>query len=281
LGNALDSSKALQGPCKVALENASATIELPEKYIFVKKDFAKKLLEREGYRDPGVSGIIIAVNKEKKADFEVICKFDECGYVKDDDAEKLNPDEILKSYKEGSKTQNEDRKNLGLPPIFVGGWAEKPHYEKQKHQVIWALNVKEKDDPSAPVTSVNYNTRILGRRGVLSLNMITEPNLLDANKVKVASLLNATTFNAGQSYADFVPGKDKAAEFGIAGLILGGGALAAAAKFGVFGVLAKWGLGILLVLKKFIILAIAGIGAFFTKIFKKKPKDPGSTNTPL
>jgi len=68
-----------------------------------------------------------------------------------------------------------------------------------------------------------------------------------------------------------VPGKDKAAEFGIAGLILGGGALAAAAKFGLLGALWKWGIGIVLVLKKFIIIGIAGIGAFIARIFKKKP----------
>lgn len=49
--------------------------------------------------------------------------------------------------------------------------------------------------------------------------------------------------------------------------------MAAAAKFGVFGALAKWGLGILLVCKKFIILIVAGIGAVVAKFFKGKKKD--------
>ncbi|HEY9719234.1 MAG TPA: DUF2167 domain-containing protein [Trichormus sp.] len=265
--------KAMAGPCKVPLEKNLATINLPDGYIFIEKDYARKLLEQQGDKDDSISGIIVPVTKDgKEGDFEVYCSYNECGYVKDDDAGKLNPDEILQSYKDGTESQNEDRKAVNLPPIYVGGWAEKPRYDKAKHQLVWAIQVKDQDSATAPVSTVNYNTRILGRHGALSLNLVTAPDRLDANKSKVATLLNDTTFNSGQTYTDYVPGKDKAAEFGIAGLILGGGALAAAAKFGLFGVLGKYLIGILLVMKKFIFIAIAGAGAFFAKIFKKKPK---------
>src|SRR5262249_14457087 len=155
--------------------------------------------------------------------------------------------------------QNEERAKLNLPPIYVGQWAELPHYNKAAHQVIWALEVKDEDSESAPVTSINYNTRILGRRGVLSMNLVTDPHYLLVNKFKVASLLNATTFNRGETYAEYVPGQDKAAGYGIAGLILGGGAVAAAAKFGLFGALWKWMLAAALVMKKFALIALAGV----------------------
>ncbi|NJL72321.1 MAG: DUF2167 domain-containing protein, partial [Candidatus Competibacteraceae bacterium] len=64
-------------------------------------------------------------------------------------------------------------------------------------------------------------------------------------------MLDRTSFVKGASYADYQPGKDKDSGLGITGLILGGGALAAAAKFGVLGGLWKW-----------VLLGI-GVGALF------------------
>ncbi len=238
------------------------------------EDKAKEILKKQGSSGDGVLGII-APAQESPDDYFVVCRFEDVGYVKDDDADKLNADEILNAYKEGTKDQNEEREKMNLPPIFVGGWAEKPHYDKQAHHVIWAIEIKDEDSASAPVAGLNYNTRILGRRGVLSMNLVTEPKNLERDKTKVAELLRNTTFNRGQTYAEYVPGKDKAAGYGLAGLILGGGTVAAAAKFGLLGAIWKWIIGIVLVLKKFVIVVIAAIGAFFARLFGKKgPANP-------
>lgn len=261
------------GPATVRLGTLLANLELPAGYIFVDKEEAEKFLKAQGSSPEGILGIIAPADQNKDGSFVVICRFEDVGYVKDDDADKIKPDEILNSYKEGTRDQNEERKELNLPPIFVGGWAEKPHYKKESHQVIWGIEVKDEDRAEAPVQDINYNTRILGRRGVLSLNLVTSPQELEANKKKVAQLLDATTFVKSQTYADYDPATDKKAEYGLAGLILGGGAMAAAAKFGVFGALGKWLIGIVLVFKKFAIVAIAGVGALIAKLFGKKNKD--------
>ena len=213
---------------------------------------------------------IIAPPKASPDNYFIVCRFEDVGYVKDDDADKLNADEILNSYKEGTAQQNEERKESGLTPIYVGGWAEKPYYDKALHHVVWAIEVKDADSTSAPVVSVNYNTRILGRKGVLSLNLVTDPKELAKGKLKVNDLLQRTSFIKGQTYAEYVPGTDKSAGYGLAGLILGGGAMAAAAKFGVLGAFWKWGLAMLLVMKKFLIVGLAGLGALISKFFKKK-----------
>ncbi len=263
--------KPIIGPHKIDLGDKLAVIEMPAGYAFIKKEDAQAILKAEGNEPQGVLGILVpASDKSEENSFFVVCRFEDIGHVRDDDAGKLNADEILNSYKDGSKEQNEERKQLGIPPIFVGGWAEKPHYEKAKHQVVWAVEVKDQDSPSSPVTAVNYNTRILGREGVLSLNLVTDADKLQPNKKEVGKLLNLTSFLSGKSYGDFQPGKDKDAGFGLAGLILGGGAMAAAAKLGIFGGLWKFMLGILLVAKKFIIIAIAGAGALLAKFFGKK-----------
>jgi len=77
-------------------------------------------------------------------------------------------------------------------------------------------------------------------------------------------------FDAGQRYADFNPSTDKLAAYGIAALVAGG----IAAKAGLF---AKLGV-ILLAAKKFIILAVAAVGAALKKLFGGKDKNkPGPT----
>lgn len=262
----------------VVLGDKLAEMDLTPEFIFVGPEKATAFLKEQGSSGEGVLGLIAPA--DEKDSYLVICRFEDVGYVNDDDAEKLNANDILNSYKEGTSEQNEERKELKLPPIFVGDWAEKPRYEKAKHQVVWAIEVKDEDSATAPVSSVNYNTRMLGRRGVLSMNLVTDPKNLNSDKPKVVKLLNSTNFIKGQTYAEYVPGKDKSAGFGIAGLILGGGAMAAAAKFGVFGVLWKWGLAAVLILKKFLIVGVLAVGGLLSKFFKKKPTDESTPTEP-
>lgn len=260
------------GKKEIILGQRLARVQMGPDYEFVPADKAQAFLKRQGSNTQGVLGIFVP--RDQKQDFLVVCRFEDVGYVNDDDADKLNANEILESYKEGTKAQNEERADMKLPPIFVGDWAEKPRYDKAKHQVVWAIQVKEEDKAEAPVVDINYNTRMLGRRGVLSMNLITGPDNLEENKGKIANLLKETSFIKGHSYAEYVPGKDKAAGYGLAGLILGGGAMAAAAKFGVLGGLWKWALGLLLVMKKFIIVIIAAGAAAIGKLFGRKKAEP-------
>lgn len=253
----------------IILGDKLATVNLPPNFIFVEEAQAKEFLKAQGSGGEGVLGII-APPKDSTEDYFVVCRFEDVGYVNDDDADKLNANDILNSYKEGTKEQNEERQELNLPPIYVGGWAESPHYDKKDHHVIWGIQIKDEDSESAPVAGINYNTRILGRRGVLSMNLVTGPETLERDKKNVAILLANTKFNQGHTYAEYIPGKDKSAGYGIAGLVLGGGAMAAAAKFGVFGALWKWALGIILVAKKFIIVILVAIGGIIAKFFGKK-----------
>jgi len=80
-------------------------------------------------------------------------------------------------------------------------------------------------------------------------------------------VLPMAEFDAGQRYADFKPGTDKVAAYGLAALVGGG----IAAKTGL---LAKLG-ALLLAGKKFIVLIFVALAAFARKLFGGK-KDKGS-----
>jgi len=255
----------------VVLGDKLAVVKLPKEFRFVEPERAIAFLKEQGSSGEGVLGII-APRKDSPDMYFIVCRYEDCGYVTEDDADKINANDLLNTFKEANKEQNEERIAQKIQPYYVGGWAEKPRYDKASHQMIWAIEVKEVDSADAPADTINYNTRMLGRRGVLSMNLVVSPKELELGKQKVATLLQNVKFNKGQTYAEYVAGTDKAAGYGLAGLILGGGAMAAAAKFGVFGVLWKWGLGILLVLKKFIIIGIVGVAALVSKLFKGKGK---------
>ncbi len=281
-----EKSPLVFGPQNIKLGDKLAVVDLPKGFCFLPERESKAFLESKGSSPQGVLGIFIpdtvgkkdATEEEKKDGFAVICRFSDCGYVTDDDADKIDADGLLKQLKESTAEDNEQRKEKDIPPIFAGNWAEKPHYDKAKHSIIWAVEVKDKDDASAPATDINYNTRILGRNGVLSMNMVTSPDTLELNKGRVSKLLVGTSFAAGKTYADHQSG-DKAAGFGLAGLILGGGAVAAAAKFGVFAGIWKFLIAGLLLLKKFAIIAIVAVGGFISRFFGKKNAGAGAAAT--
>jgi hypothetical protein len=111
---------------------------------------------------------------------------------------------------------------------------------------------------SSKANTLNYNIRILGRRGVLVLNAVANMEQIAAIRIETQGVLSAVDFNEGHRYTDYLPGKDKAATYGIAGLIAG----AAAAKAGLFKLL--W-VGIL-AFKKVILVGVIALGAFLKRL---------------
>lgn len=198
----------------------------------------------------------------------VTINYDEDGYVKDDDAGKINYDDLLKQMKKSLAENNKVRQEKGYPAITLIGWAAPPHYDAETHKLYWAkqLNFEgEKQD------TLNYNIRMLGRKGVLELNAIAGINQLPEIDAQTPQILGMVDFKEGSRYADFDPKVDKVAKYGIATLVAGG-ALAAAAKFGLLK-----GLWIfILAAKKFIIIGVIALVAFFKKMFKRDGGSPSS-----
>jgi len=248
------------GPRQVELGH-DLVLDLSDRYAYLDKASSAKLLEKNGstYTD-NVLGLVIGTQPDE--DWLVVIRYDDEGYIKDD--EKVDADELISSLREGQKEANEERKKRGFEELSIDGWQEAPHYDRSVHHLIWGLNV---GSPTGP--SVNYNTRILGRKGVVSLNLVTDPAKLDAAKPLAAALLTKTTFKPGARYEDFQEGKDKVAEYGLGGLVLAGAGLSAA-KLIKIGLLAKFWKLILAALiagKKVIIVAAVAALAWLKRFF--------------
>jgi uncharacterized membrane-anchored protein len=237
-------------------------MDLPETHAFLGMPQAGELMKKMGnlYNDD-LLGLVISKNEQESNDYIVTLRYEDSGHIKDD--ESLDGKELLDSIREGEEEYNEERKKLGFSPMHAAGWDEEPHYDKAKHHLVWGLIIEAPDGGS-----INYNTRILGRTGFVSLNLVTDKQHLAQYKPAGALLLSKTGFEQGNAYADFNESTDKVAEYGLTGLVLGGAGLGLA-KAAKIGILAKFGKGLIALLiagKKVIVAAVIGLGALLKKV---------------
>jgi uncharacterized membrane-anchored protein len=202
----------------------------------------------------------------------VSISFDNSGHVTDDDAKTIDYDKLLQQMKEAIAEYSVKVKQQGYPGRELIGWAKPPVYDEASKKMFWA---KELRFEGAPGNTLNYNLRILGREGVLVLNVVSEMKQLESVEKVTPTLLSFVDFDAGYTYADYRSGVHRAAGYGLAGLVAGG-VLLKAAKVGLF---AKYILPLLLALKKFIVLVGLAIAGFFKRMFGKKKVDEPAQGT--
>ena len=87
---------------------------------------------------------------------------------------------------------------------------------------------------------LNYDLRTLGRYGVLSVNMVASMPQLEEVRLAAHELAKHAVFDSGARYADYNAATDRAAEYGIGGLIAAGAGVAAAKKLGILAILLKF-----------------------------------------
>src|SRR5262249_30250830 len=146
----------------------------------------------------------------------IVIEYEEEGYVNDNDASSIDYGKLLRQMQDSVGAVNERRREQGFEPVTLVGWAEPPHYDAGTHKLYWA---KELVFGGNATHTLNYNIRVLGRRGVLVLNAVAGMSRLPAIRNETQSVLEAVDFNQGHRYADYLPGTDKAAAYGITGLI--------------------------------------------------------------
>jgi uncharacterized membrane-anchored protein len=251
----------LNGPATARLEGI-AQIDVPAGYQFLDGKTTRALMKASGEPTSGrEQGLLMPTNEH----WSVIFEFDDVGYVKDDEKDKLDADKLLVAIREGTARANQERERLGSPPLEIVGWEQPPRYDSVTHNLEWAVRATSSGRPI-----LNYNTRLLGRKGVMEIVLIIDPDKLSATLPTFRELLAGCSFQSGQNYAEYRSG-DKLAKYGLAALIVGGGAVGAA-KLGMFAWLA-------VALKKawkLVVVAVVGVIAFFKRLIfgREAPRRP-------
>ena len=223
---------------KVILKNGIATVNVPEGYKFLDGKQSKTVLEDLWGNPPTEEplGMLFPEEVSPVSDnftYAIEIDYNQDGYIKDDDAAKLDYDDLMKDMQKDVLAQNEERVKMGYDKVELIGWAAKPFYDQKNHKLHWAKEIKFADNET---NTLNYDIRILGRKGYLNLNAIGEMDVLPQVQDDVDNILASVEFNEGHKYADFDPSFDKVAAYGIGGLIAG----KALAKVGAFALLAKF-----------------------------------------
>lgn len=259
----------------ITLDNGVGQIKVPEGFKYLDAKQAEKVIV-DLWGNPKTENISLglllpeaqSVLDEKGYVFNI--QYDEIGYVKDDDADDIDYDDLLSDLKEESKTENEQRKKEGYAPITIVGWAAKPFYDKDRKILHWAKEIKFGDDE---VNTLNYNIRILGRKGVIVLNAIASTKELGLVQKDISKVLDVVQFNDGYQYDDFDSNVDEVAAWTIGGLVAG----KVLAKVGFFAIIAKFG--------KLIFIGILGLFTAFKKrmarfFSKNKNEEPEVIEVP-
>lgn len=244
----------------VTLQNGLATINIAPRFKYLDSADARYILEDVWGNLKGQSVLGMIVPADAKAaitDYAFLVEYEPMGYVKDDDAEDINYDDLLKDMKKGTNEANEERRKAGIETMELIGWAAKPYYDKQRKLLYWA---KEFRVEGSEENTLNYDIRVLGRKGVLILQAVSGMSQLDSVNKNIANILGMVSFHNGNRYQDFDSKIDNVAAWTIGGLVAG----KIIAKVGFFA----------LILKniKLIALAIAGFGGGVWRFITGKKK---------
>ena len=241
-----------------------AQIDVPPEFVYLDEQQSKRLLvDYWGNPQSHITELLgVLVPNTASCYYQIsiayVLTYDNGGYIKDDDANSIDYTELLKQMQEGAEEENKS-----LPKeqrCTIKGWAVPPHYNQFYHVLVWAKTLS-----FGGSETVNYDMRILGKDGFVSINAVISPEDTDEVVSKESSIIQSLYFYQGYAYSDFDPNRDKVSEWTIGGLVAGG----ILAKTGVF---AKIGV-FLLKFWKLLAVGVIGIGAAIIKLFKKHKEE--------
>lgn len=251
----------------IAVPKAHARFQLKPEFRYLEQADARRVLEDLWGNPPdeSVLGLIVPRKPDLLADdsWAVVVTYSDEGYVSDEDAAKIDYDRMLTEMKQSTREENSARKEAGYGTVDLVGWAVPPRYDGSAKKLYWA---KELSFDGNAEHTLNYDIRVLGRHGYLSLNAVAGMSELAQVQKGMQDLLPMTEFDSGARYADFNASTDKVASYGLAALVGGG----LAAKAGLF---AKIGL-VLAKFWKLLLVGVVAIGAGLRRMFGGKKEKP-------
>ena len=221
----------------ITLGENLAVMQVPAGYRYLSAKQSQYVLSQLWGNPPDSStlGMLFPENKDPFSDnaYAIEISYSEEGYINDDDAADLDYGDLLKEMQTDTRDANPARAQEGYPTVELMGWASPPFYDAKNHKLHWAKELKFQDTES---NTLNYNIRILGRKGFLVLNVIGDMSVLPAVKKNIGPVLAAVDFTEGNRYSDFNPDIDQVAAYGVGGLIAG----KVLAKVGFFALILKF-----------------------------------------
>jgi uncharacterized membrane-anchored protein len=240
---------------EISLIEDVATIIVPPGFKYLNAEQSNYVLTELWENPPSETlGLLFPIDDSPLSDYltyAVEISYSEEGYISDEDVEDLDYTELLEIMQNDFLEMNPERIELGYQSFELIGWAADPFYDSKTKKLHWAKEIKFSDTEE---NILNYNIRVLGKKGYLNLNAIGVMRVLPLVNDDINKIIGCVEFNEGNTYFDFNPDIDEIASYGIGGLIAG----KILAKVGFFaGLLKFWKL-----------IAIGAVGLF--RAFRKR-----------
>ena len=210
---------------------AIARIDVPSGYLFIAQKDVRVFNDlNQNETSPNELGIILPATLRPE-DWFITFQYNETGYVKEDEKDKIgDAAALLKERQTGQEQANTARRARGWPELEVPGWSQPPFYDTEMKNLAWGLRVREK---IGGAESINYESLLLGRKGYVGAVLVCSPDQVAGTVPTYKKLVKGFAYKDGERYSDFREG-DRVAEYGLYALAAGG-TLAVLAKTGILG----------------------------------------------
>jgi uncharacterized membrane-anchored protein len=237
-----------------------ASVTVPEGYFFLNAAATRKFLEQNENIPRGDElGTIIRVVPDTEDHWFAVFSYADTGHIDDGEKDSLDATALMKSMQEGSRESNKERAKRGWTPLDVVGWQKPPYFDDATKNLTWATQLSSEGEQT-----INHSVRLLGRTGLISAQLVADPDVILMSTIEFDHVLQSFTFAEGSRYAEFRKG-DKIAEYGLAALIAGGAGAAAVKS------------GLLQKLWKVLVVGFVALIGFLKRLFSggRKSEEPG------
>ncbi len=208
----------------IKLSTAETVLNVPEQYYYLGPEDAEKVLVDVWGNMPGIGtrtlGMLMPAGLTPFDDdsWAVTIEYSAEGYVSDEDAADIDYAELLEDMKDDTRAGNDERIRQGYDPVTLIGWASEPYYDQNNHKLYWA---KELQFGDSETHTLNYDIRVLGRKGYLEMSFIANMSQKPEIDAQIEDVLQVASFDDGYQYTDFNPDVDEVAAYGLGALIAG------------------------------------------------------------
>jgi uncharacterized membrane-anchored protein len=247
---------------QVEIQGGKATFATPAGWHYLHQDDARYVVEElwGNPPSPNTLGLIMPPGFETEDEgspaWAIMVSYDDEGHYDDSDAASVDYGELLSAIQQDALDSNEERAAQGYDTVRIVGWAEPPSYDANQKKLYWAKHIRFTTPGGESTDGLNYDVRVLGRRGTLVLRAVADMSELGEVRDGVQTILPAVEFVEGERYEDYRDGIDPLVAGGIGALI--GGKLLAKGGF----------LKLIAGLWKPIALGLVAVGAFVMRILR-------------
>lgn len=209
---------------EIRLDKGETVLNVPDQYYYLSPADAEKVLVDVWGNMPGIGtrtlGMLMpsGVTPFDDASWAVTIEYSAEGYVSDEDAADIDYAELLEDMQADTRAGNDERVRQGYDPVTLIGWASEPYYDQNNHKLYWA---KELQFGDSQTHTLNYDIRVLGRKGYLEMSFIANMSQKPEIDAQIEDVLQVASFDDGYRYTDFNPEIDEVAAYGLGALIAG------------------------------------------------------------